>query len=68
MEKPIKRTVLKLVDVKRSFKQGDGEIHVLNGASVELFTGEAVALVAPSGAGKSTLLQVIGLLDSANSG
>jgi lipoprotein-releasing system ATP-binding protein len=68
VEKHIKRTILKLVDVKRSFKQGDGEIHVLNGASVELYMGEAVALVAPSGAGKSTLLQVIGLLDHTDGG
>ncbi len=68
VEKHIKQTILKLVDVKRSFKQGDGEIHVLNGASVELYQGEAVALVAPSGAGKSTLLQVIGLLDRTDGG
>jgi lipoprotein-releasing system ATP-binding protein len=68
VEQRINPPVLKLVNVKRSFKQGDRELRVLDGASVELYEGEAVALVAPSGAGKSTLLQVAGLLDHADSG
>jgi lipoprotein-releasing system ATP-binding protein len=68
VEQRIKQPVLKLVNVKRCFKQGDRELRVLDGASVELYEGEAVALVAPSGAGKSTLLQVAGLLDHADGG
>jgi lipoprotein-releasing system ATP-binding protein len=64
----VRRTILRLADLKRTFRQGDREIHVLDGASAELQEGEAVALVAPSGAGKSTLLQVAGLLDRPDSG
>ncbi|WP_432431422.1 ABC transporter ATP-binding protein [Rhodomicrobium vannielii] len=60
--------ILQLINLKRSFKQGDREIHVLDGASAELYEGETVALVAPSGAGKSTLLQVAGLLDKPDEG
>ncbi len=68
MDQRLRQPILKLVNLKRTFKQGDREIHVLDGASTELFEGETVALVAPSGAGKSTLLQVAGLLDRPDDG
>ena len=60
--------VLRLVDLKRAFHQGEREIRVLDGASAELFPGQAVALVGPSGSGKSTLLHIAGLLESPDSG
>jgi lipoprotein-releasing system ATP-binding protein len=60
--------ILRLEDLRRSFRQGGREIHVLNGASAALFPGQAVALVGPSGAGKSTLLHIAGLLESPDDG
>jgi lipoprotein-releasing system ATP-binding protein len=60
--------ILKLDDVRRTFKQGPREITVLQGANAELMPGQAVALVGPSGAGKSTLLHIAGLLESPTSG
>jgi lipoprotein-releasing system ATP-binding protein len=60
--------VLVLENLRRSFKQGARELHVLAGASATLWPGEAVALVGPSGAGKSTLLHVAGLLETPDSG
>lgn len=71
MRKPVTHSpvpVLQLEGLMRSFKQGEREIHVLNGATTTLMSGEAVALVGPSGAGKSTLLHVAGLLETADSG
>jgi lipoprotein-releasing system ATP-binding protein len=59
---------LRLIDLKRIYRQGDRELRVLDGASADFHEGEAVALVAPSGGGKSTLLQVAGLLDTADGG
>jgi len=53
------RPVLQLRDVHRVFRQGDREISVLKGASVDLYPGQAVALVGPSGAGKSTILALV---------
>ena len=60
--------VLELIDLRRTFHQGERAIHVLDGASARLMPGQAVALVGPSGAGKSTLLHIAGLLESPDSG
>ena len=46
----------------------DAEIRVLDGASADLYPGQAVALVGPSGSGKSTLLYNISGMDRAKSG
>jgi lipoprotein-releasing system ATP-binding protein len=54
---------LNVVDLKRSFVQGDDVIHVLRGVDFSVATGEIVALLGPSGSGKSTLLQAVGLLE-----
>jgi lipoprotein-releasing system ATP-binding protein len=68
LDTPTTTAILKLAGLTRAFKQGEREITVLNGASAEIFPGEAVALVGPSGAGKSTLLHIAGLLESPDAG
>jgi lipoprotein-releasing system ATP-binding protein len=60
--------ILRLDRLTRVFQQGEREIRVLDGASADLWPGEAVALVGPSGAGKSTLLHMTGLLETPTSG
>ncbi|MBX3530720.1 MAG: ABC transporter ATP-binding protein [Rhizobiaceae bacterium] len=60
--------VLELVDVGRHYKEGQGQLTILEGASFSLAPGEMVALVAPSGAGKSTLLHLAGLLEMPDQG
>ncbi|ANK81256.1 MAG: ABC transporter [Rhizobiales bacterium NRL2] len=59
---------LRLDGVTRTFRQGGKALEVLRGASLEVRTGEIVALVGPSGAGKSTLLQIAGLLEKPDGG
>lgn len=59
---------LKLENIHRTYEQGEGELKILQGADLEIGSGEIVALVAPSGAGKSTLLHVSGLLERADEG
>ncbi|CAN1721815.1 lipoprotein release complex - ATP binding subunit [Hyphomicrobium sp. 1Nfss2.1] len=60
--------VLRLDKLVRVFHQGERRIAVLNGASADIYPGQAVALVGPSGAGKSTLLHIAGLLETPDEG
>jgi lipoprotein-releasing system ATP-binding protein len=60
--------VLRLDDLRHSFRQATREITVLTGASLSLARGQSVALVGPSGAGKSTLLHIAGLLETPDAG
>ena len=45
-----------------------GSLQVLKGIDLHIDRGEVVSIVGPSGAGKTTLLQIIGTLDSPDSG
>ncbi len=47
---------------------GNNELHVLKGIDLNIGAGELVSIMGPSGSGKSTLLNIIGLLDTHDSG
>jgi lipoprotein-releasing system ATP-binding protein len=59
---------LSLRGIKRTFIQGDRRLEVLRGVSLDLKSGEIVALVGQSGSGKSTLLHIAGLLERPDEG
>jgi lipoprotein-releasing system ATP-binding protein len=60
--------VLRLENVSRRFKEGDGQLEVFSSLNMELAPGEIVALVGQSGAGKSSLLHIAGLLEAPTGG
>lgn len=59
---------LELKGIHKSFGQGENRVEVLKGIDLTVEEGEFVVLLGPSGSGKSTLLNIIGGIDSADSG
>ena len=58
---------MKLIEVKNVSKSFN-DLNVLEDVSLELLSGETIAIVGPSGVGKSTLLRIIAGLETADSG
>jgi putative ABC transport system ATP-binding protein len=60
--------VIRFKDLHKSYVTGNNKLHVLKGINLDIEKGELVSIMGSSGSGKSTLLNIIGLLDSYDSG
>lgn len=60
--------VLKVCNLRKTYDEGENQIHALDDVSFSVNKGEFVLVVGSSGSGKSTLLNMIGLLDSPTTG
>ena len=59
---------LEIKDLHKSFGEGDTKTEVIKGITCGVEKGDICVLLGPSGSGKSTLLNIIGGIESADSG
>ena len=60
--------MIDLKDISRVYQMGSEKVYALNKACLHIAPGEFVSIIGPSGSGKSTLMNIIGCLDTADSG
>ena len=60
--------MIKMHDLNKVYRTSDVETTALNQVNLQVDAGEFIAIMGPSGCGKSTLLNVLGMLDSPDSG
>lgn len=59
---------LEIKGIKKHFGEGESRVDVLKGIDIDIEKGQFCVLLGPSGSGKSTLLNIIGGIDTADSG
>jgi len=60
--------MIRSIALRKVFQHEDIETVALNNIDIEVKEGEFVAVMGPSGCGKTTLLNILGLLDTPDSG
>jgi ABC-type lipoprotein export system ATPase subunit len=60
--------MIRCLDVRKTYLQGDNEVTVLSGITVDIPQGQFSTIMGPSGSGKSTLLHLMGGLDRPSAG
>jgi len=61
-------TMIKMEQMNKIYRPHSNPVHALQDVSLHIKTGDFVAIMGPSGSGKSTLMNLMGCLDTPNSG
>jgi putative ABC transport system ATP-binding protein len=61
-------SIIRVIDIHKYYELGETRVHALRGVSVEIGSGEFVAIMGASGSGKSTFMNILGCLDKPTSG
>ncbi|MHC1749621.1 MAG: ABC transporter ATP-binding protein [Cellulosilyticaceae bacterium] len=60
--------MISLEKVNKSYRMGEASLHVLKDVSMQVHKGEFVSILGASGSGKSTLMNIIGCMDTLDTG
>lgn len=60
--------MIQLHNVYKTYRNGQNQVPALAGITLSIAAGEFVAIMGPSGSGKSTLLNILGILDTCDTG
>lgn len=60
--------MITLKNINKTYDMGQASLHVLKGIDLHIDKGEYISIMGASGSGKSTLLNILGILDSYDTG
>ena len=60
--------MIRMKNISKHYRIGNEEVRAVDRADLTVSPGEFVGIIGPSGSGKSTLMNIIGCLDTADSG
>ncbi|MFT4565519.1 MAG: putative ABC transport system ATP-binding protein [Saprospiraceae bacterium] len=64
----MQETIIKSIDLRKSYQTGKTEVPVINGINISLYKGDFTVIMGSSGSGKSTLLYLLSGLEVPSSG
>jgi putative ABC transport system ATP-binding protein len=59
---------IRVLDLHKYYDLGETRVHALRGITMDIASGEFVAIMGASGSGKSTFMNILGCLDKPSSG
>jgi len=68
LHQTVQDVLLRADNLKKVFRSGNSDLVLFENLSLQVQTGEMLAIVGESGTGKSTLLHILGALDTASAG